>query len=170
MKTNRITNLQLTALALVSAFSLQPLALVLAATTVDSANQYAWGANVGWMDGRGDVANGAVIGEYVCAGYLYAANLGWISLGDGSPASGVQYQNASAGDYGVNRDSLGNLRGYAWGANIGWVAFESTGAPMVHARGQLQRLVVDVQAESFLPGGTALGAGRGVAMGDVSEL
>jgi hypothetical protein len=118
-------------LALILAFSLQPLALVHVATTIDAANPYAYGANLGWMNWRGDVANGAVIGEYVCAGYVWAADVGWLSLGSGSPANGIQYQNGSASDYGVNRDDLGNLRGYAWGANIGWVNFEGTGAPKV---------------------------------------
>ena len=37
-------------------------------------------------------------------------------LGSGAPANGIQYQNNSAGDFGVNRDGLGNLRGHAWGA------------------------------------------------------
>jgi len=116
-------------LALLSAFSLQPSTLVHAASTIDAANKYAYAANLGWMDVRGDVANGAVVGEYVCSGYLYSANVGWINLGSGSPANGIQYQNGSAGDFGLNQDGLGNLRGYAWGANIGWINFENTGAP-----------------------------------------
>ncbi len=104
---------------------------IFAGTTVDPGNPYAWGANVGWIDWRGDSANGAVIGEYVCSGFIYAANMGWISLGDGTPANLIQYQNNSVTDYGVNRDRLGNLRGYAYGANMGWVAFESSGEPKV---------------------------------------
>ena len=120
----------LATLALVSAFSLQPLALF-SATTLNPTNHFAYGANLGWVDGRGDTSNGAVIGEYVCSGYPYAANVGWICLGDGSPANGIQYQNAAAGDYGVNQDGRGNLRGYAYGANIGWINFESIGAPRV---------------------------------------
>ena len=76
-------------------------------------------------------ANGIVIGEYVCSGYTFSANCGWIHLGSNAPANGIQYQNNSATDYGVNHDGLGNLRGYANGANIGWVNFESTGAPSV---------------------------------------
>ena len=101
------------------------------ATSITPANHYAYGANLGWMDWRGDTANGAVIGEYACSGYIYAANVGWIHLGDGTPADAIHYQNNSASDYGVNRDGLGNLRGYAYGANIGWVNFENTGAPKV---------------------------------------
>ena len=103
----------------------------IASTTVDATNRCAYGANIGWMDGRGDTNNGAVIGEYVCSGYIYAANVGWISLGSGSPPGGIYYSNTSATDWGVNQDGLGNLRGYAYGANIGWVNFEATGAPKV---------------------------------------
>src|SRR5882762_3216800 len=102
-----------------------------AATTINAANQYAYGANLGWMDWRGDTNSGAVIGEYVCSGYIYAANVGWINLGSGAPTNGIQYQNLAASDFGVNQDGLGNLRGYAYGANIGWINFENTGGPKV---------------------------------------
>ncbi len=102
-----------------------------AATTFNDVNKHAYGANIGWINCQGDVANGAVIGEYVCSGYLYGANAGWIHLGDGSPANGIQYANDSATDYGVNHDGFGNLSGCAYGANIGWVAFESQGNPKV---------------------------------------
>ena len=102
-----------------------------AATTINAVNRSSYGANVGWADWRGDTTSGAVIGEYVCSGYIYAANVGWIHLGNGMAANGIQYQNTSATDYGVNHDGLGNLRGYAYGANIGWVNFETKGAPKV---------------------------------------
>jgi hypothetical protein len=102
-----------------------------AATTINPANKYAYGANLGWMDWRGDTNNGVIIGEYVCSGYLWAANCGWISLGNGTSANGIRYQNNSATDFGVNHDGLGNLRGYAYGANIGWINFEATGNPRV---------------------------------------
>src|SRR5215472_16009948 len=68
-----------------------------AASTINATNKFAYGANIGWLDWRGDTNNGAVIGEYVCSGYLYAANVGWINLCSGSPANGIQYQNNSAG-------------------------------------------------------------------------
>lgn len=137
------------------------------ATTIDSANHYAYGANVGWMDCRGDVNTGAVIGEFVCSGYIYSANVGWINIGNGSPANGISYQNNSASDFGVNNDSAGNLRGYAYGANIGWIAFESNGAPKVNLlTGQLSgfvwsancgwislsNAVASVQTDSLSPG------------------
>ncbi|HEU5395722.1 MAG TPA: hypothetical protein VFV81_01045, partial [Verrucomicrobiae bacterium] len=100
-------------------------------TTIDPANKYAWSGNTGWIDGRGDTNNGAVVGEYVCRGYLYSANVGWINLGSGTPANGVSYQNNSAADFGVTNDGVGNLRGYAYSANAGWIRFENLGAPKV---------------------------------------
>jgi hypothetical protein len=104
-----------------------------AATTIDPVNRYAWGANLGWMDWYAGGTDGAVVGNYVCSGYIYSANVGWINLGSGSPADGIYYQNNSAADFGVNNDGLGNLSGYAWGANIGWITFEQTyGQPKVN--------------------------------------
>jgi len=113
----------------VSSLILHHSALLHAATTIDAANQYAYAANLGWIDWRGDTANGAVIGDSVCSGSIYSANLGWINLGSGAPVNGVSYLNNSATDCGVNRDAAGNLRGYAYGANIGWINFEANGAP-----------------------------------------
>ncbi len=120
-------------LALLSTLN-APLETARAGTTIDTANRYAWGANFGWINCYADGANGAVIGDYVCSGYIYAANVGWINLGSGSPANGIRYQNLAANDFGVNQDGLGNLRGYAWGANIGWINFETGGAPRVDLR------------------------------------
>ena len=117
-------------LAVSLCISLQPL-LVQAATSINPVNKYGYGANVGWIDFRGNTNNGAVIGEFVCSGFLYGANIGWIHLGSNAPANGIQYQNNSATDYGVNHDGLGNLRGFAYGPNIGWVNFQSIGAPRV---------------------------------------
>ena len=114
----------------------------LAATTINPASRYAYGANAGWLDWRGDTNSGAVVGEYVCSGYIYAGNLGWIHLGGAPPVNGTQYGNNSGTDYGVNHDGLGNLRGYAYGANIGWVNFETNGAPRVDlATGRLSGAV-----------------------------
>lgn len=113
------------ALLTLSAITLQ------AATTINSTNHYAYGANTGWIEARGDAVNGAVIGESYCIGYIYSANVGWISLGN-TPTNGWHYNNASADDWGVNHDGAGNLTGYAYGANIGWINFEQThGHPQV---------------------------------------
>jgi len=117
-------------LGLVLTMSIQPLFLE-AATSINALNKNAYGANMGWIDFRGNTNNGAVIGEFVCSGFLYGANIGWIHLGSDAPANGIQYQNNSASDYGVNHDGLGNLRGFAYGANIGWINFESNGIPRV---------------------------------------
>jgi hypothetical protein len=101
-------------------------------TTINPANRYAYGANIGWIDWRGDTNNGAVIGDYVCSGFIYGANAGWINLGSGSPTNGIRYRNLAAADFGVNHDGLGNLSGFAYGANIGWINFtnrDAFGAP-----------------------------------------
>lgn len=36
-----------------------------ATTTINAVNKFAYGAKLGWMDWRGDINNGAVIGEFV---------------------------------------------------------------------------------------------------------
>ena len=110
-----------------------------AATTINATNSFAYGANIGWVNWRGDVTNGAVVGEYVCSGSIWSANVGWISLGSGAPANGIQYGNASATDFGVNLTGhfisggipRAQLRGFAYGANIGWINFEATGNPEI---------------------------------------
>ena len=104
----------------------------LADTTIAPAGQYAYGANIGWINAAGDNSNGAVIGRFYCSGFLYAANVGWISLGSG-PINGWQYGNNSSSDWGINHDGAGNLSGYAYGANIGWINFEQVrGKPRVN--------------------------------------
>ena len=100
------------------------------ATTIDPVNKFAHGANVGWIDARGDGPNGAIIGQSSCSGHLWGANVGWIGLGNG-PTNGFHYSNTAAADWGVNHDGAGNLRGYAYGANVGWIAFETNGQPRV---------------------------------------
>ena len=90
-----------------------------AQSTIDPSLAYGWAANVGWTNWRPSAASGAVIGEYVCAGYVYSANVGWINLGSGTPANGIQYGNTAAGDCGVNyfptgSPGLGSLRGLAY--------------------------------------------------------
>lgn len=96
-------------------------------TTIDTAQRFAYGANIGWVNFRwdsGSPGEGATIGHFVCSGYIYGANVGWINLGNVSPANGIAYSNTSAGDYGVNHDGQGNLSGFAYGANIAWIKFD----------------------------------------------
>lgn len=97
-------------------------------TTINAVNNDAYGANIGWLNFQGDVANGASIGLYYSTGFVWSANCGWINLGSGAPVNGHTYANDSAGDWGVNLVLPGGyLRGYAYGANIGWINFETNG-------------------------------------------
>ncbi|MBX7208719.1 MAG: hypothetical protein K1X78_10435 [Verrucomicrobiaceae bacterium] len=99
-----------------------------AQSTMSPADHFAWGANTGWHNWRASGADGVVIGEAFLSGYIYAANLGWIHLGDGTPSNGHTYSNTTATDCGVNHDGAGNLSGFAYGANIGWINFGWAGA------------------------------------------
>ncbi|MCW5559449.1 MAG: hypothetical protein KIT22_16670, partial [Verrucomicrobiae bacterium] len=62
-------------------------------------------------------------GAGILSGSLWSANAGWISLGDGTPANGIHYSQATREDYGVNAEASGALTGYAWSANLGWLTF-----------------------------------------------
>jgi len=128
MKTSRPRSLRQPAVAL--GVAVMTACLAVAGTTINSVNWHAYGANVGWLNARGDVSNGAVIGRSYCTGLVWSANCGWISLGNG-PTNGWRYSNASANDWGVNHDGLGRLRGLAYGANVGWISFETNGDPRV---------------------------------------
>ncbi len=106
-------------------------ASALAQSNINPTNSFAWGDSVGWINWRPDAASGAKIGRYICSGFLYGPQIGWINLGSGHPANRVHYQNDSANDFGVNVDSAGNLRGFAYAANVGWLNFEGVGAARV---------------------------------------
>jgi hypothetical protein len=100
-------------------------------TTINETNLYAYSANAGWINMRGDTTNGVVIGQSYCSGYAWSANCGWISFGN-TPTNGWHYSNASQDDWGVNHDGEGNLTGYAYSANIGWINLEQTyGNPQI---------------------------------------
>ena len=120
-------------LLLATFFALAPMAA--ATSTISPGNPYSYGANFGFMNWRASTADGVEIGEYVCSGYIYGANVGWIHMGDGTPTNNIQYSNASAADFGVNysidpaQPGMAILRGFAYGANIGWINFESVGNP-----------------------------------------
>lgn len=105
--------------------------------TIDQTFAYGWSANTGWTNWSPDPTQGASVGEYICQGYVYSANVGWISLGHGAPANAVHYQNNSATDWGVNyfpssSPGIAILRGFAYGANIGWISFEAKGNPSLN--------------------------------------
>ena len=84
---------------------------------------------MGWLNWRPNETDGPLITTQFASGFVYGANIGWINLGDGSPANGTSYSNTSAGDFGVNVDATSDpdyylLSGYAWSANCGWINFD----------------------------------------------
>ncbi len=79
-----------------------------------------------WHDAGSPVgAQGVRVNLTFLSGYVWCENVGWISLGDGSPANGATYANATRLDYGVNIAANGALSGLGWGENIGWVNMDS---------------------------------------------
>src|SRR5207237_596843 len=131
---------------LVAAITMVFVASSRADTTIDSVNRYAWGANIGFTDWRPSTIDGVNIGDNFCAGFIYAANVGWKKIGAGTPANGISYSNRSATDFGVNCSAGAagekNLRGFAYGANIGWINFEATGNPrVILSTGQLRGFI-----------------------------
>ena len=106
--------------------------LATAQSTISPANKYAYAANAGWIDFRGNAPDGVRVSDTFLAGYAYAANFGWIHLGSGTPTNGHTYSNTSATNYGVNMAPDGKLTGYAYAANIGWINFEQAqGLPKI---------------------------------------
>jgi hypothetical protein len=51
------------------------------ASTINPTNNAAWGANIGWTNWRPSTAKGVTIAEFVCSGYIWAPNVGWINMG-----------------------------------------------------------------------------------------
>jgi hypothetical protein len=95
--------------------------MALAAGNIDDSNKYAWGENAGWQNWNppsGDVTVTPNDADGYLSGHIWAENIGWIKLGDGTGP----YLNDSATDWGVNLDAAGNLSGYAWGENVGWIS------------------------------------------------
>lgn len=109
-----------------------------ASSTIDPANKFAWGENVGWTNWRD--ANGGAAGVRVedtyLEGFVWGENVGWIHLGSG-PANCGAYTNSSGADFGVNILENGDLSGFAWGENIGWINFNT--APSLAGFGQQAR-------------------------------
>ena len=85
----------------------------------DNDSQYAYGENVGWLNAEpsGDGGDGVQVDGFKLTGYIWAENIGWISLSCQNTAS------CTTVDYGVVNDGLGYLSGYAWGENVGWINF-----------------------------------------------
>ncbi len=84
-------------------------------------NQYAYGENVGWLNFEPNVTDpnaGAQVSSENLTGFIWAENIGWISL------SCQNTESCGTVNYGVDSDGEGNLSGYAWGENVGWINFD----------------------------------------------
>jgi hypothetical protein len=119
------------ALALLTALLVAPLSAAQLDSTLIPTQNASWSANGGWLIGNVN-GKGIALYERFLGGWAWAPNFGWVDLGDGSPANGYAYSQASATDCGVNVSVEGRLEGYAWAPNIGWIRFEQTyGQPHV---------------------------------------
>ena len=94
-------------------------------SNIDPAHKFSWGENIGWMNwqaaGNPVGSQGALINPNILSGYVWCENVGYLSLGDGSPANGSAYANLNGTDFGVNLLGDDRLAGLAWGENIGWI-------------------------------------------------
>jgi hypothetical protein len=99
------------------------------AGNISPVDKWAWSTNAGWINFAPACAGceGVTVYSDHLEGYAWGENIGWIRLGTHAGGGTHTYSNSSATDYGVNRDSYGNLSGYAWGTNVGWINFNPTG-------------------------------------------
>ncbi len=88
---------------------------------IDTTKKYAWSENAGWLNFRPTDA-GVTVHDTYLSGYAWAENIGWVKLGSGTGP----YGNTTSTNWGVNRNSSGELSGYAWSENAGWINFDST--------------------------------------------
>jgi hypothetical protein len=95
-------------LAVAAVALLLPLTSMAAAGSIDSANKYAWGSGIGWVNFNPTNGNVAV-SDAGLSGSAWGENYGWINL------------NPTAS--GVKNDGTGVLSGYAWGENTGYIDF-----------------------------------------------
>jgi hypothetical protein len=106
---------------LVFSFLLLTIALPVLAN-IDTIDKWAWSAHVGWINFDPDDGGAVVYSDHL-EGYVWGENVGWIRLGTYNGGDEHTYANATAADYGVNNDGVGNLSGYAWATNAGWINF-----------------------------------------------
>jgi len=91
-------------------------------SNIDPEARWAWSTNAGWINFNPPDGGVTVCDDHL-EGYAWGENVGWIRIGTYSGGDAHTYGNTSAADYGVNRDSSGNLSGHAWGTNVGWINF-----------------------------------------------
>lgn len=94
-------------------------------SNISATDRHAWSEITGWLNWRDAEMGqaGAHVGCLVLRGFVWGENIGWINLGDGSPANGVAYANVDGSDFGVNVSAAGELSGLAWSENGGWINF-----------------------------------------------
>jgi hypothetical protein len=82
-------------------------------------SQYGYGENVGWLNAEplGDGGPGIQVSKSTLTGWMWAENLGWISLSCENTSS------CGAVNYGVTNDGAGTLAGWGWAENAGWISF-----------------------------------------------
>ncbi len=120
MKSTRITS----TIVLFSVLFLGLASVVYAAGNINAPNQWAWASNVGWINFNPTHGGGVTVYDDHLEGYAWAENIGWVRLGTYTGGGTHTYLNDAAGNYGVNRNSSGDLSGYAWSANVGWIKFD----------------------------------------------
>ena len=83
-------------------------------TGIDTAQRYAYGENVGWINAGTTNTHQLTLHfdgtSGTLSGYAWGENIGWVCF----PTNGFG---------GVTLDALGQLTGYAWGENVGWINF-----------------------------------------------
>ena len=96
---------------------------------LNTGSQYAHGENIGWLNAEPgeNGGDGAQVDDGRLTGWIWAENIGWISLSCENTGS------CAAVDYGIKNDGAGVLSCYAWSENAGWISFscantESCGA------------------------------------------
>ena len=87
----------------------------------EDGSQYAYGANVGWLNFEPSQGPGVTVTTNRLLGYVWVPNIGWISL------SCRNTDSCDTVNYEVANDGAGNLSGYAWAPNVGWINFYPTG-------------------------------------------
>ncbi|MFN0011588.1 MAG: hypothetical protein ACKVS8_08085 [Phycisphaerales bacterium] len=115
-------------LALAATVLLASAASVHAQNSIDPANMFCWGENIGWVNWRdagSPVGSEGVRYVYTyLTGFAWSENTGFVNFGQ-TPADGVTYTNTDGSDFGINHDeNTGYLSGFAWGENIGWINFD----------------------------------------------
>jgi len=85
----------------------------------DDDSQYAWSEIAGWLNAEplGDGGPGVRIWQTRAEGWMWAENIGWISLSCHNTSS------CATVDYEVTNNGAGNLAGFGWAENVGWVSF-----------------------------------------------